>query len=267
MSMADAEIQKKLVDFTCEKHGAMQVEVYQLFGKFSAPYCQACADEREAEKKRQEEAAATRRATEAKAKRLEQRLAASGIPERFKGKGFHDYETPTPGAAAILAKLKDYAEKFPEYKATGTCAMLCGELGTGKTHLACGLVEYVIREHDMAAIFVKVAHAIRRMKSTYNKGASETERQVIDAYRAPDLLVFDEIGVQFGTEAEKFILFEIVNERYEAMKPTVFLSNLAIEGLTEYAGGRVIDRMRENRGKLFIFDWNSHRGGVSDTRA
>lgn len=64
-------------------------------------------------------------------------------------------------------------------------------------------------------------------------------------YIAPNLLVIDEIGVQFGSEAEKIILFEIINERYEAMKPTILISNLSQQELGAYVSERIVDRMRE----------------------
>ena len=75
-----------------------------------------------------------------------------------------------------------------------------------------------------------------------------------------DLLVIDEVGVQFGTDTEKMILFEILNERYENLKPTILISNLSIESLKKFTGDRVIDRMKENKGKVLIFNWNSARG-------
>jgi len=89
-----------------------------------------------------------------------------------------------------------------------------------------------------------------------------SEDEAIAFFVAPDLLVLDEIGVQYGSETEKNILFEIVNERYEAMKPTILISNLAMTTLTEYAGERVIDRMKENGGKCIVFDWKSRRGAT-----
>lgn len=73
------------------------------------------------------------------------------------------------------------------------------------------------------------------------------------------MLILDEVGVQFGSESEKIILFEILNERYLNMKPTILISNLNPAALQEYVGERVMDRMRENGGIILKFDWKSHR--------
>ena len=75
----------------------------------------------------------------------------------------------------------------------------------------------------------------------------------------PDLLILDEIGLQHGSEAEKIILFEILNERYMQCKPTILISNLDINDLKEYITERVIDRMREGGGQKIVFNWESNR--------
>ena len=50
---------------------------------------------------------------------------------------------------------------------------------------------------------------------------------MVAGFIRPDLLILDEVGVQFGSETEKMILFEIINGRYEQLKPTIVISNLA----------------------------------------
>ena len=79
---------------------------------------------------------------------------------------------------------------------------------------------------------------------------------------SPDLLILDEVGVQFGSDAEKLILFEIINTRYQDMKPTILISNLTLVELGKYIGERVVDRMREGGGAILSFDWDSYRGAA-----
>jgi DNA replication protein DnaC len=75
-----------------------------------------------------------------------------------------------------------------------------------------------------------------------------------------DLLILDEIGVQFGSETERNLLFDVLNERYEDCKPTLLLSNLPKQDVAKYLGERVMDRLREDGGRVVVFDWESHRG-------
>ena len=76
----------------------------------------------------------------------------------------------------------------------------------------------------------------------------------------PELLILDEVGVQFGSETEKLMLFDVLNERYEKRKPCVLLSNLAIDDVKAFLGERVFDRLREDGGEAVAFDWESYRG-------
>ena len=54
-------------------------------------------------------------------------------------------------------------------------------------------------------------------------------------------------------------MFDIIDGRYQEMKPTILISNLAIAGIKDLIGERVIDRLREDGGKLVSFDWPSYR--------
>ena len=44
-------------------------------------------------------------------------------------------------------------------------------------------------------------------------------------FESPDLLILDEVGVQNVTEFERTVMLELINSRYEAMKPTIVISN------------------------------------------
>ncbi|MNY17699.1 DNA replication protein DnaC [compost metagenome] len=110
------------------------------------------------------------------------------------------------------------------------------------------------------ARFAVVLDAMQAVKGTYRKDSAMTEAAVIEKLTAPDLLVLDEIGNQYGTDAERIILSNVINARYNAMKPTILLSNLAKDALAKELGDRVIDRMREGGGRMVVFDWESQRG-------
>jgi DNA replication protein DnaC len=101
--------------------------------------------------------------------------------------------------------------------------------------------------------------AIRSVKDTWSKGSEKSETQAIEHLAYPDLLILDEVGVQFGSDFEKQILFDVLNDRYEKRKPCLLLSNIAPGELSGYLGERVADRLREDGGKLIAFDWDSHR--------
>lgn len=182
----------------------------------------------------------------------------SGISPRFAEANFDSYVVNAANEKAKAICLR-YAEKWLERKQAGGGLILHGKPGTGKNHLACAIANQIIEQHKDSALVTSVLRILRKVKSTWGKGAEQSENEVIQGYVNFDLLIIDEIGVQFGSEAEKMILFEIINERYEQMKPTILISNLPLNELAEYVGERVLDRMKEGKGAVVTFDWESFR--------
>ncbi|RLB23455.1 MAG: hypothetical protein DRG76_04215, partial [Deltaproteobacteria bacterium] len=101
----------------------------------------------------------------------------------------------------------------------------------------------------------------------YSANSPVTESELLSRLQKLDLLVIDEIGVQFGTDTERMILFEILDSRYEDMMPTIVTTNIStIADLEVLLGPRLIDRFFEGQSKLLLFDWESYRrfGKVHD---
>nr|DAL15753.1 MAG TPA_asm: Replicative helicase [Caudoviricetes sp.] len=180
------------------------------------------------------------------------------VPVRFQGKTIDGYVAETAGQKEVKQFFQDYVASMDENIRRGCSIILLGNPGTGKTHLACALV-MAAKRAGKTALFTSVAKTVRSIRETWNAAAVKTERQVIDAYTGVDLLVLDEVGVQSGSENEQNLLFAVLNERYECMRPTVLISNLNKEGVEKIIGDRAMDRLRENGGKGFIFDWPSYR--------
>ena len=111
-------------------------------------------------------------------------------------------------------------------------------------------------------LFTTVMRAIRSVKDTWGGGSGKSETQAIAALVYPDLLILDEVGVQFGSDTEKLILFDVLNERYEKRRPTLLLSNFGVDEVQAYLGDRIFDRLREDGGEAVPFDWESQRGKV-----
>ncbi|MNL85189.1 DNA replication protein DnaC [compost metagenome] len=70
--------------------------------------------------------------------------------------------------------------------------------------------------------------------------------------------MLDEIGVQYGTDGEQTILFDVLDRRYRDMKPSVFLTNQDKKGFKEFIGERTFDRLTETS-RWVPFDWASYR--------
>ena len=82
---------------------------------------------------------------------------------------------------------------------------------------------------------------------------------MIDKYINKKLLILDEVGVQMGTEAEKLLIYEVINGRYENYRPTILISNLSFKEMENYIGARSIDRLKSKDGAMVVMDWESYR--------
>jgi DNA replication protein DnaC len=54
-------------------------------------------------------------------------------------------------------------------------------------------------------------------------------------------------------------MFDIINTRYDNLKPTLMISNLSLENIKKTLGEQVVDRLREDGGKVLTFDFESQR--------
>lgn len=232
----------------CEQHG--EYESVKITPRYWSK-CPVCS--REESERREAEGKRLRDADE-----LERRFRLSGLPPRFAGKTFDAYVAETDAQRRALEVAEAYARSFPVSHESGACLAFCGRAGTGKTHLAAAIADEVIRAGYWVK-FVGVMQAIRSVKETFRKDSERSEKEALEEFLKYHLLILDEVGVQFGSDTEKLILFEIINTRYERLLPTIVISNLAKEGLEEYLGERAFDRLRENGGRLVVFDWDSHR--------
>lgn len=236
----------------CEKHGEYLSR--NFIGRVWSR-CPKCADEKEAADKLEEE----KKARAEKRLRWETKIGAAGIPERFQTRTLDTFEAATPAQKHALEFAREYAANFTQALKTGRCALFVGRPGTGKTHLAVGIGLRIMGAENRTVLFTTVMRAIRRVKDSWAKESQETETQAIAALTFPDLLILDEVGVQFGSDFERNIMFDVLNERYEKRRPTILLSNLNKDELIGFLGERVFDRMREDGGKFVAFDWDSYR--------
>ncbi len=238
---------------TCEQHGAF--EARHVFGGIWSR-CPVCATEAQTRETTERE----RREREESNERWQRRLGHAGIPDRFQDRSLKSYVAKTDGQRRALAFAETYADSFDDAMTTGRSAVFIGKPGTGKTHLAVGIGLRVMHYDSRTVHFSTVMRAIRRVRNTWNRNADESETEAIEAFTLPDLLILDEVGIQYGSDAEKLLIFDILNERYENRRPTLLLSNLDLDEVRAYLGERVYDRLREDGGEVVVFDWPSHRG-------
>ncbi|HHA1774286.1 TPA: ATP-binding protein [Enterobacter cloacae] len=187
----------------------------------------------------------------------------AGIARRFEACEFANYQAINQDAAKNLASCQRYTNSWPERLKAGTGLVMTGNCGTGKNHLAVSIAKTIIRDHLAKVEITDVMRLTRAVKSTWRHNAEMTEEDVIERFASLDLLIIDEVGVQFGSPTEMTILQEIINARYESILPTILISNLTFDQLKETIGERIVDRVTDGGRNRLAFGWGSFRAIVS----
>ena len=237
---------------TCETHGEYTAFCHFRNSWFGCPQCREI-------KLAAVKAESDRIERNQREHRFRIAIGNAGIPERFRDRTLETYRADSEKQARILSFCRSYADEFAEVAKTGRNILMLGLPGTGKTHLSIGIALEIMRD-GRTTIFTTASRLLRSIKDTYSKRSEVTESQAIAVFTTCDLLIVDEVGVQRGSEYEEDPLVDVINERYENLRPTIILSNLTTEEIRAYLGDRVYDRLRENGGKAFVFDWDSYRG-------
>ena len=72
-------------------------------------------------------------------------------------------------------------------------------------------------------------------------------------------MIIDEIGVNKGTDAEKMLLNQIIDQRTGHLKPIGILTNLDSNQLANMLGVRIMRRLTDNYGQCILFNWETYR--------
>jgi DNA replication protein DnaC len=238
----------------CQYHGQYIGKIFRVGERMIGGRCPVCM----AEEKLQEDEREKRFEADRKRARIQQLMQRAMIPERFKNRTLENFVIENEGQGKAHRIATWYVDTWEERLANGTCLILSGNPGTGKTHISTGIGNAIVAR-GYPTLFSTVSDAMRSIKRSYDKDADLTESQAIDVLVLPSLLILDEVQMQQGSEHEKRLMFEVINKRYEAVKPTILLSNLGPEALKEYLGDRIMDRLREGGGKMVAFTWESKR--------
>ena len=174
-------------------------------------------------------------------------------PARYWNESIDTYRAETEAQAKALSATRDFIKAVD-------CGVFCslifiGTVGTGKTHLALS----IIREcGGMYRLSPNIVEELRRAKSFT---AKESEAEILENYGNARLLVIDEIGRGVVAAEEQYMLYQIINERYNRRKPTILISNQTKKDFLNYVGIAAADRLTESA-QVVEFTGKSYRGEI-----
>ena len=119
-----------------------------------------------------------------------------------------------------------------------------GEVGTGKTHIAYAITDWMIGQ-DIWCKFVNTTELIFDIKKDFGREYLDKRNweEVLANFKG--VLVLDDIGAERVTEYVAEVFYLIMNRRYNEMYPTIFTSNHSLGNLAEKVGDRTASRIIE----------------------
>lgn len=160
------------------------------------------------------------------------------VPERYWKESLGTFRADTPEQKTAREAVIEYMREIKS--GAFRTLILLGEPGTGKTHLACGILR------EFGGVYKLSSEMCSDISMARSFTAKKTEAEVIASYAEPELLVIDEIGRGYSGELEQYTLYQIVNARYNRRRKTVIIGNYDKKSFLSYVGQATADRLIES---------------------
>ena len=145
--------------------------------------------------------------------------------------------SPRRKMAEVLQFCTGYADRFTPRSPS---ILMLGGTGLGKTHLSLAIAREVIGK-GYGVIYGSAQNLLLQVeKERFGRGdGGDSERQLQDC----DLLILDDLGVEFMTAFVSSVIYNLVNTRLMASRPTIISTNLTISELEKRYTERVVSRI------------------------
>jgi DNA replication protein DnaC len=237
IKLLDQYVEQDII-FQCTKHGEIRERICLKQGQ--PAYCPVCNKE---EKKRKEQH-----------EMLALRIKSAHIPLRYHQCKLSDIEVETDKEATNMRHIFTWMSHFKQNEGQISGFLMTGNVGSGKTHIACAMGRAVL---TMGASFRYMTHEAinNRLRATWNKYTALTQEEVIKSLSTVHLLAIDELAECNSLELRK-ALSSLIDQRYNAERPTILISNKRMDAIKSILGDRIYSR---NCNGILEFDGRDRR--------
>ena len=123
-----------------------------------------------------------------------------------------------------LMAARRFAEGYP-LETGGRGLLLTGSIGSGKTHLAVGLLRELIEQRGASGIFCDYRDLLKQIQNSYNPQVATTELEILRPVFEAEILVLDELGAVKPTDWVWDTVAHVLNTRYNDKKTTLITTN------------------------------------------
>lgn len=171
--------------------------------------------------------------------RVERLLQSANIPARYEHCTLSDFDIHFEGAHRSLAAARLASGRFvEEYPLQKTGLLLIGPIGVGKTHLAVGTMQELIRSKGVPCLFCDYRELLKQIQNSYNPSVQTTELEILRPVFDTEIVVLDELGAVKPSEWVWDTVSLILNSRYNDKRTTIITTNFSDEPAGHVSGPR-----------------------------
>jgi DNA replication protein DnaC len=180
------------------------------------------------------------------AERERHRVTAAQVPARYRDctlDTFEIYHEADRSLSEALLTARRFVDEYPAGTA-GKGLLFIGPMGVGKTHLAVGVLQRLVRERGVKGLFCDYRELLKSIQNSYNREVRTTELELLQPIFAAEVLVLDDLGAQKPNEWVWDTVALILNTRYNDRQTTIITTNYSD---LPAAGGAISDTERAAR--------------------
>lgn len=156
--------------------------------------------------------------------------------------------SPRKQMTNVLRYCRNYANEF---SMESSSLIMQGGTGLGKTHLSLAIANAAVQK-DFGVIYVSAQNMATSLeRERFGRGLEDGDTNAL--ILGCDLLILDDLGTEFATSFVDASIYNIVNTRLMAGRPTIISTNLSLYELQKRYSERFVSRIIGSYVRLTFF--------------
>ncbi|WP_206154635.1 ATP-binding protein [Clostridium beijerinckii] len=170
----------------------------------------------------------------------------SGINSDNIGKSFSNFDEWSTKSKEMKYKAKEYYKAFNAIRTDRrNSILLCGNPGSGKTHIALALANNFLKK-NIRVVYMPYRDIVTSLKQ--NMIDEEYYKKTLSKYQTCEVLLLDDLYKGKVNETDINIMFELINYRYLNHLPLIVSTEFTVEKLLSFdeaIGSRIYEMSKD----------------------